>query len=359
MIFGPMPLDDALGAVAGHTLRLGEGGVVMKGSVLGERQIAALRAAGHVEVIAARLDEDDVAENEAADRVAAAVAGAGVHVSEATTGRCNLHAAADGLVLVDRESIDRLNLVDEGVTLATLPAHAAVREGAMLATVKIIPYAICRETLHACEEAVAGGALRVAPFRPMSVGLVLTRLPGVHESMLDRAAAAQRVRAERCGGTVAREIRCVHDEAEIATAVGSLLAAGCAPILLIGASAIADRRDVIPAAVERAGGVVEHFGMPVDPGNLLLLGRHGEVVIVGVPGCARSLRHGGFDMVLERLAARLPVAGTDLIAMGVGGLLHESSAGLHQRDPAVAGIAEETRGGERAASRRSSRGSAA
>jgi len=219
------------------------------------------------------------------------------------------------------------------VTLATVPAHAAVREGAMVATVKIIPYAVRRETVHACEEAVAGGALRVAPFRPMSVGLVVTRLPGVHESVLDRAAAAQRVRTERCGGTVAREIRCAHDEAEVAAAIGSLLDAGCAPILLIGASAIADRRDVIPAAVERAGGVVEHFGMPVDPGNLLLLGRRGDVVIVGVPGCARSLRHGGFDMVLERLAAGLRVAGTDLMAMGVGGLLHESSAWLHEPEP--------------------------
>jgi len=341
MIFGPLPLDDALGAVAGHTLRLSEGGVVMKGSVLDERQIAALRAAGHVEVIAARLDDDDVGENEAASRIAAAVAGTGVRRSEATTGRCNLHAVAGGLVLVDRERIDRLNLVDEAVTLATLPAYAAVHAGEMVATVKIIPYAVRRETLHACEGAVAGGALRVAPFRPTSVGLVLTRLPGVHERVLDRAAAAQRVRAERCGGTVAREIRCAHDEAEVAAAICSLLESGCAPILLIGACAIADRRDVIPAAVERAGGLVEHFGMPVDPGNLLLLGRRGAVVIVGVPGCARSLRHGGFDMVLERLAAGLPVARADLMTMGVGGLLHEPSTTPDARDASDRDVAED------------------
>src|SRR5262249_46911824 len=155
------------------------------------------------------------------------------------------------------------------VTLATLPAYAAVRAGEMVATVKIIPYAVRRETLHACEGAVAGGALRVAPFRPLSGGLVLTRPPGGPQRVLDRAAAAQRARAERCGGTVAREIRCTHDEAEVAAAICSLLESGCAPILLIGACAIADRRDVIPAAVERAGGLVEHFGMPVDPGNLL------------------------------------------------------------------------------------------
>ena len=43
---------------------------------------------------------------------------------------------------------------------------------------------------------------------------------------------------------------------------------GAELVIVFGASAIADRRDVIPAAIERVGGSIEHFGMPVDPGNL-------------------------------------------------------------------------------------------
>lgn len=332
MKFGPLPLDEALGTLAAHTLHLSDGVVVHKGARLDERHVAALRAAGHRQVIAARLDDDDVAENEAARRLAAAVMGAGVHAAVAATGRCNLHATAAGLVEVDRERIDRLNLVDEAVTLATLPAHAPVKADDMVATVKIIPYAVRRETLQACEAAVVGGALRVAPFHALSMGLILTRLPGTHDSQLDKIALSQRTRAERLGSTVAREIRCDHEEAAVAAALHALFDAGCAPILLLGASAIADRHDVIPAAIERAGGLVEHFGMPVDPGNLFLLGRRGGVVILGVPGCARSLKRGGFDMVLERLAAALPVARADLMTMGVGGLLHDHKNATDEGD---------------------------
>jgi len=89
----------------------------------------------------------------------------------------------------------------------------------------------------------------------------------------------------------------------------------------------------VPAAIELAGGAVEHLGMPVDPGNLLLVGRRGATPIVGVPGCARSLRRSGFDAVLERLAAGLPVGRAEISAMGVGGLLVEIPARPHPRAP--------------------------
>ncbi|WP_204333402.1 hypothetical protein, partial [Proteus mirabilis] len=83
-------------------------------------------------------------------------------------------------------------------------------------------------------------------------------------------------------------------------------------VLVFGASAIADRRDVIPAALEQAGGEIEHLGMPVDPGNLLMVGRLGEVPVLGAPGCARSPKENGFDWVLTRLLAGLPVTKADI-----------------------------------------------
>ena len=94
-------------------------------------------------------------------------------------------------------------------------------------------------------------------------------------------------------------------------------------LIVFGASAIADRRDVIPAAIEAAGGTVDHFGMPVDPGNLLLLGSLGGVPVIGAPGCARSPRENGFDWVLQRLLADIPVTSADIRRLGAGGLLME------------------------------------
>lgn len=327
MKLGRIALTEAAGALVVHTLRLGEGVVFKKGRVLSAEDLERLFAAGHDSVIAARLDADDVPEDEAAASVGAAVLGDGLQAAGATTGRCNLHAQTAGLFLVDRERVDRLNLVDESVTLATIAPHTPVLAGDLVATVKIIPFAVPAATLARCITEAHGGLLRIAPFHRRPVGLVLTRLPGVHESQLDRAAAAQRLRIERVGGATERELRCEHDEAAVATALSELREAGCRLVLVLGASAIVDRRDVIPAAIERLGGVIEHFGLPVDPGNLLLLGRFpapgGDIAVIGVPGCGRSLRRSGYDWVLERLCAELPVTRRDLMTMGVGGLLAE------------------------------------
>lgn len=367
MKLGRIPVAEAAGALVVHTLRLGEGVVFKKGRLLSPEDLERLRAAGYDSVIAARLDADDVPEDAAASAVGAAVLGEGLRAAVATTGRCNLHAQTAGLFLVERERVDQLNLVDESVTLATIAPHTPVLAGDLVATVKIIPFAVPSATLTRCIAEAHGGLLRVAPFRRRAVGLILTRLPGVHESQLERTAAAQRLRIERVGCVTERELRCDHDEAAVAAALSEQRDAGCRLILVLGASAIVDRRDVIPAAIERLGGTIEHFGLPVDPGNLLLLGRcpapqgepGGEIDVIGVPGCGRSLRRSGYDWVLERLCADLAVTRRDLMTMGVGGLLAEiptrPQPRLAEARPAKAGTAGARIGAVVLAAGRSSR----
>ncbi len=329
MKFGEVPLGQAEGAVLGHTVRLAGGQVLKKGRRLDAGDLEALGRAGHAEVVCARLEPGELGEDEAAARLARAAAGPGVRAAEAATGRANLFAARAGLFVVDRAAVDAANALGEALTLATLAPYARVDEGDLVATVKVIPFAAPGALVEACAGALGGlggAALAVQPFGRCEAGLVLTRLPGVPETLLDRAAAAQRRRVERLGGRLTHELRCAHGEAAIAEALAALASAGCSPLLVLGASAIADRRDVVPAAVERAGGEVLHFGMPVDPGNLLLLGRLGAAPVIGVPGCARSLKPSGFDWVLERVVAGLPVGRDTIAGMGVGGLLVEVPA---------------------------------
>lgn len=314
--------DEAIGAVSAHTLRI-PGAVFKKGRVLTADDLSRLRAVGIGSLIAARLDPGDVSEDAAASRLGAAVAGSGLRVADAATGRCNLYAEVAGVLQVENERVDHLNRIDEAVTLATIAPFSPVHPGDMVATVKLIPFAVPAPALDRCLAAADGSLLSIAPFRPRRMGLILTEVASVPKSLLDRAASAQRVRAERIGSSIVRELRCRHDEASLSAALRELLGAGCWPILILGASAIVDRRDVIPAALQAVGGSILHFGMPVDPGNLLLLGRHGEVPVLGVPGCARSLRRSGFDWVLERLCAGLRVTRDDLMGLGVGGLLGE------------------------------------
>jgi len=322
MKFGPAALDDSLGGVTVHAIRQGAL-VLKKGTVLGAAEIAALKQAGVKEIVVARLEAGDVSEDEAAGSIAAAVAGEGVSVEKAFTGRANLFAAEAGVLVVDRDAVDRINRVDEAITFATLPAFKAVVAGEMIATVKIIPFGVEGKLRDAAVVAAKAGRMRVAPFQIKRVGIVSTMLPGLAPKVIDKTLRVTEERLAPTGAHIIGERRVAHDEAALAPAIEELFALGAELVLVFGASAIADRRDVIPAAIEQIGGAIEHFGMPVDPGNLMLIGKVKNHPVVGAPGCARSPKENGFDWVLMRLLAGLPVTRADITGMGVGGLLME------------------------------------
>jgi molybdenum cofactor cytidylyltransferase len=334
MKFGPVPIAEAAGAILAHSLRLPTR-TLRKGHRLDDGDVEAISAGGIAEVIAARLEADDVAEDLAAETVARAAAGDQVTFGDAFTGRCNLYAASHGVAVIDRDRLDRLNLLGETLTVATVAPFEAVDEGQLVATVKVIPLAAPKSVVEAGQALAAGETplVRVAPFVPHAAGLVLTRLPGFKEGILDKTVATVRARLEALQSRLAGEVRCAHDEEAVAEAIRSLLEEGCAPILIFGASAIIDRRDVVPAAIARAGGSIDHFGMPVDPGNLLLLAHCGKVPVLGLPGSARSPRVNGFDWVLERLLAGLELQSRDLMLLGAGGLLKEMPGRPQPREP--------------------------
>ena len=323
MKFGETPLDEALGAILAHSVKIGAR-ALKKGKPLTPEDIAALRAAGKMSVIAARLEPGDVVENAAADRVAAALAGPGVAATPAFTGRANFYAETGGLCLVDRDAVDRFNLIDESITIATIEPASVVEPKQMVATVKIIPFAVRADALDACVAAISGRALfQVVPFRPHRTALIQTTLAGLKDSVLDKTIETTRERLATLGSSLDWERRCPHDSAALARVIAETVKAGAELILIAGASAILDRRDVIPAAVSVLGGAIEHFGMPVDPGNLLLMARLGSVPVLGLPGCARSPKVNGFDWVLRRVLAGLAVGPDAIRRMGVGGLLSE------------------------------------
>jgi molybdenum cofactor cytidylyltransferase len=322
MKFGPASPADAIGGVTVHTLRQGSL-VLKKGTTIGPAEVEALTRAGVKEIVVVRLEEGDVSEDVAAASIAKAVAGDGVNVERAFTGRANLFAAKAGVLVVDRAAVDRINGVDEAITFATLAAYKPVVEGEMVATVKLIPFGVEAKLRDAAVKAASGGALRIAPYTIKRVGIVSTLLPGLAAKVVEKTLRVTAERLAPAGATIIDERRVPHDEAALAAAIKEMLGLGAELVIVFGASAIADRRDVIPAAITDIGGAIEHFGMPVDPGNLLLIGSAGGVPVLGAPGCARSPVENGFDWVLMRLLAGLKVTRTELTGMGVGGLLME------------------------------------
>lgn len=319
MKFGTFRLEDAVGVVLGHTIRAA--GVLKKGHVVTEADVAMLTASGITAVVGARLDPSDIPEDAAAGQVAARLCGAHIRMSPARTGRCNLVAAENGVLVVDRAAIEAANRVHESVTIATLPDKATATAGQIVATVKIIPFAVAADVLASVERILADGCLRLAPFRAKKFALISTLLPGLKPSVIASTEEVVQRRIADIGGTTERTTRIAHDEADVARETRAALDGGADVVLIVGASATADREDVVPAGIVAAGGAIDHFGMPVDPGNLLVLGRVGKAPVLVMPGCARSPKLNGVDWVLQRLAADIAVTREDITAMGVGGLL--------------------------------------
>lgn len=330
MRFGRVSLNEAVGAILAHSVAV-DRAMLKKGRVLNAGDIALLRASGHADVMVAVLEDGDAGEDEAAGRIGRRVAGAMTRCAAPFTGRANIYATAAGIVAFDTDAINRLNSVDERVTIATVGVHERVTDGQMIATVKIIPFAVPGDVLGRVETVAEAARLDVKPFQPRTVGLVVTQAGAMKDSVLAKRIAVTEARVA-ASGSKCRTTRCGHTTEAVAGAIRALAEEGCDPLLVFSATAIVDRADVVPAGLVAAGGRIERLGMPVDPGNLLLLGAIGERAVIGIPTCAASPKLNGFDWVLERLLAGLPVSGADIAAMGVGGLLKEIASRPQPRE---------------------------
>lgn len=331
MKFGPVPVQEAAGAILAHSVDL-HGKRLRKGITLDAAQVQALAAAGFTQVTVARLGAQDVHENDAAAALADALVpdpeAAGLRLTAPFTGRVNLLATGPGVVVMDTAALTGANAVDPMITLATVPPFQQMGQGGMVGTVKIIAYGVRSADLDlACQRGRA--AIRLA--RPVlsSASLIVTEIgdgaataaahgPEAHGP--DKGVRAIKARLTALGMELAQVTHVSHRTADLARAITQ--AQGDLVLILTG-SATSDMEDVGPAALRQAGGQVERFGMPVDPGNLLFLGQLGARAVIGLPGCARAPALNGADWVLSRIACGIAVTSQDIAAMGIGGLLKE------------------------------------
>ena len=325
MKFGPVPIADAVGCLLAHRLVGADGrSLFVKGHLLSEADCARLAALGYRELTVARLEADDLGEDEAARRIAEPLAGEHVSLRVGGAGRATLHAECRGVLRLGPGLLERLNIIDDGITIATLREHSLVDKGEMLALVKVVPFAIPAARV---QDAVAialeaGALLAIRPLQPLQVTLILSGPAAAKERLQRGFVKPVQRRVEALGCSFQEAQYCAHETAALAETLRR--AAQQADLLLVaGISAIIDRGDVVPSALERAGGSVTHFGVPVDPGTLLMLGYLGDVPVVGAPGCVQSPKTNVIDWLLPRLVAGERLTRSDLLQLGHGGLLEE------------------------------------
>lgn len=321
MMFAEHSLDCAEGIYLAHRVRCGKR-TFKKGTLLTSDDVNAMRVVGMSSVLGARLEADEIPEDRAATLIAEIVAGTGVERRTAKTGRCDLISTHHGIVVINTAAIDQINLASEAMAVATVRPWTVVTPGDLVASVKIIPFSVSAQSISELAAAVRPAIpMSVAPFVHHRAALIMTDSEFVQDNVIERTVEATRHRLAAVGSTLDVVLGCRHEVAQIKATLLQAESSGCDLILVSGASVTKDRCDVIPRAMSAVGGTVRHFGMPVEPGNMLLLGDLNRIPVLCIPGCARTVRENGLDWVLRRIVAKLTVTPKDIMLMGVGGLI--------------------------------------
>jgi len=322
-----LPPEYALGHILRHNLADERGRKALsKGHRITAADLPRLHALGIESLRVAVLEPGDIHEDEAARRLAEAVCGPGVIAQAPAASRVNLLAEADGVVRVDAERLLRINQID-GLTVATLSSHALVRARKRVATIKIIPFAVPEAALRQAETIGSRGAsiVTLSPLRNHTIGVILVGSTAARERIEHGVAPAIEARIVELGSRILATRYVPPDEPAVAAAITGLQAAGANLLIIAGETSSMDRDDVTPQGIRLAGGRIEHYGAPVEPGNLLLLGYldrpGGSIPVLGAPGCVRSRDTNIVDLLLPRLLAGETITRQAIVALGHGGLL--------------------------------------
>ncbi|PPR79596.1 MAG: hypothetical protein CFH01_00342 [Alphaproteobacteria bacterium MarineAlpha2_Bin1] len=324
MIFKRTNIINSLGCVLAHSINTSNG-KLKKGSILKKEDIKILSDSKITDILVGVIEKDDITENIAANRIASAIKGKNIYKKQPFTGRSNLFSNHNGVLEISEKMINKINYIDESITIATLPNWSLVKNKQMIATIKIIPFVTKEKYLTKIKDIITSDdkKMKVHKLKKNKVGIIYTQLFSYRNKSLDKTKKVVNNRLISLGSLVKKEIFTEHSEKSIALSITELIDNNCNPILIYGASAIIDRKDVVPMAIKICGGKVEHFGMPVDPGNLILLGKKNNTKIIGIPSCAKSPKLNGFDWILWRILSGLDINTKDIQKLGVGGLLKE------------------------------------
>lgn len=318
-------VEDAVGMVLAHDLTkivpgTFKGAAFKKGYIIRQEDIEELKNIGKNHIYVVTLTDAQVHENEAAARVAAAVASPRIEVAEALEGKANMRSTAYGLLHVDRDALDKLNGL-EGIALVTLHSHTLVQAGQIVAAAKIIPLTIERETIETAEQIgrVNPRLIDIKPIFPLKTGLIVTGTEVYHGRIQDRFGEVLKAKIGQYGGEFF-DLRFAPDDMEfIHGQILELIDHGAEVILISGGMAV-DADDVTPQAIKRAATKVVAYGVPLLPGSMGMVAYCNDIPLIGVPACAMYNKTTILDLILPRLFAKEHITLKDLSSFAHGGL---------------------------------------
>ena len=318
-------VTDAVGTVLCHDVTrivpgAEKGPAFRKGHIIRSEDIPALLAIGKEHIYILDLSPGMLHENEAAERMARAAAGAGIRFTPVSEGKVNLVAQGDGLLKINAEGLRHVNAI-EGVVFGTLHTHRTIVAGSPVAGTRVIPLVIEEDKIRQVEALCQRHRplVEVKPFRPWTIGMITTGSEVYHGRIADKFGPVVREKFAALGSTVVEQILVSDDQAMTVAAIHRLIAAGAEMVVATGGMSV-DPDDQTPASIRAAGGTVVTYGAPVFPGAMFMLAYIGRVPVLGLPGCVMYSRATIFDLIVPRLLAGETVCRDEVIALGHGGL---------------------------------------
>lgn len=321
-------VEDAIGMILPHDLTQilpGEfkGRLFRKGHQVTEADIPALLSIGKEHIYVMELQPGYLHEDEAALRMAKAIAGDGLMLTEPHEGKVNVKSAIHGLVKIDKAFVDSVNAIDE-VVLSTIRSNTVVEAGASLVGTRVIPLIVDEakvvevERLAAARREEGFTLLEVKPFRKLRVGVITTGSEVFKGRIKDKFGPVVKEKVAQLGSEVIDQ-RFVSDDSEaIVGEIHALLALGVDLVLVTGGMSV-DPDDRTPGAIKQAGARVVSYGTPMLPGSMLMIAYLGDVPIMGLPGCVMHDPYTSFDVLLPRICAGETIVRSDITEMGYGG----------------------------------------
>jgi molybdenum cofactor synthesis domain-containing protein len=324
-------VEDAIGLPLAHDLTRivpgqFKGRAFRKGHVIREEDIPELKMIGKEHIYVLELGDEDLHEDEAAVRMAQAVFGSNVSMSEPSEGKVMLRSAIRGLAAIDKAFIDEVNAIEQ-LAMATLPTHTVVSEGQSLAGMRVIPLLVSKPKIEAVErlarrwrEARMGeGPISVKPFRTLRTGLITTGSEVYNGLVEDKFGPAVRAKLEALGSIVTEQRFSTDGIEDIVREIRYFEQQQVDLILVTGGMSV-DPDDRTPGAIKQAGAHIVSHGTPMLPGSMLLVAYLGEIPIMGLPGSVMHDKFTVFDVLLPRICANERIEREHIVELGYGGL---------------------------------------
>lgn len=295
-----------------------------KGHILSPEDIPMLLSMGKDHIYVMEIRPGAVHENEAAQRLATAVAGAGIGLDEPSEGKVNMRADASGLLAINRALLTKINSL-KGIAVSTLHDGTVVKEGQLIASAKIVPLSIPDNILNKVESVCRQSIISVRRLPARKVGLIITGNEVFYGRIEDRFEGVIRKKVTEIGSEVTETVFLPDDRDRIAQAINRL-ASGNDLVFLTGGMSV-DPDDVTPAAVRKSGARVVVYGTPVLPGAMFLLGYLGQTPVVGIPACGMFSKVTILDVVLPKILIGDKISRRDIASLGHGGLCQACTEG--------------------------------